>query len=250
MKIVAFTALHYGIEYLDAAIRSVAPFVHEWHFAYSPVGSHGLRVPIQCPETGQQLRAAAEQAFSRSALQHNFTYNWYTENWYSEGQQRDSIQRHAPDADLIIVVDSDEVWAPEAIADALRVGAAQQTRDGLVPFWHFWRSFGWMCSDAQRPVRLIRPHAPAGLTYHNLPPVYHFGYAQRPEIVRYKIRIHGHRNEWRRDWLQRFEAWTPDGPHEDLHPVVYDLWTARPFAREQMPDILREHPYYERGLIT
>jgi hypothetical protein len=249
VKIIAFTALHYGMDYLDAAIRSVAPFVHEWYFAYSPVGSHGTRTNTVCPESESMLRAEAERSFSRSPLQRGFDYAWYTQDWSHEGEQRDSVYTMCPDADLIIVVDADEVWAPEAVADAIRAGAAQTTHDGLLPFWHFWRSFGWYCTDGHRPVRLIRPDMPAGNTYHDLPPVYHFGYAQRLEIVRYKIGIHGHRTEWRNDWLARFEAWTPAGPHNDLHPVVHDFWTARPFAREQMPAVLTEHPYYGNGLF-
>ena len=250
MKIVAFTALHYGLEYLDAAIRSVAPFVHEWHFAYSPVGSHGAISVLPCPETESQLRATAERAFSESPLQHGFSYMWYKAIWPCEGAQRDSNHALCPDADMIIVVDSDEVWAPETAEGAIRAGAAQTTRDGHIPFWHFWRSFNWFCTDQQRPGRIIRPAMPAGSTHHDLHPVYHFGYAQRTEIIRYKIGIHGHRFEWRRDWLRRFEAWTPAGPHNDLHPVIYDFWTARPFAKEQMPDVLRRHPYYNREIIT
>jgi len=245
MKIAAFTALHYGADYLEYAIKSVAPYVDEWLFAYSPIGSHGHRSNVSCPETEVQLKAAALRGLNGTP------YQWWSANWAHEGHQRDSVYQHT-DADLIIVVDSDEVWADGAVEQAIEHGQKQDARDGRVPFIHFWRSFAWCCKDGAWPVRILKPGAPEGNYYAGVPPVLHFGYAIRPHMMIYKWAIHGHKGEMRPDWIDvRFMPWRPGiGKDYDLHPTNYDYWNAEPFAKEQLPDLLTDHPFYDMEVIA
>lgn len=247
MKIAAFTALHYGADYLGAAIRSVAPFVDEWCVAYSPVGSHGTRTPVQCPESERQLHAIAQAALAPTST----PLVWWSGIWPHEGVQRDSVYQHT-DADLIIVVDADEVWQDGAVQDAIQHGQQMTGSVGRVPFVHFWRSFSWVCRDQAWPVRLLRPGLPNQDYYAGIAPVLHFGYARKPQAIEYKIRVHGHRAEWRPEWfVSKFMAWTPQqGPFDDLHPTCRDYWSAESFAKEQLPDVLREHPYYHLEVIA
>lgn len=237
-RIIAFTALHYGTEYIREAIQSVQHAVDCWVFCYSPVGSHGHRVDANCPETEQQLIEAVQGALE-------IPFKWFRGFWPHEGAQRDYVHQLEPDADLIIVVDSDEIWAPGAVESAIDQGLRMQVRNGRIAFWHFWRSFQYFCKDAAQPIRVIKPDKPHGDAYLDVHPVYHMGYAQRLDIIRYKINVHGHKNEWRENWLTMYEAWNPQhGPWEDLHPTNVDFWTAEPFAREQLPQLLKEHPYF------
>lgn len=243
MKVAAFTALHYGVDYLEYAIKSVAPDVDEWLFAYSPVGSHGHRTTVQCPESEAELKAAALRGLD------GLPYQWWSANWPHEGAQRDSVYNHT-DADLIIVVDADEVWADGAVVDAIEQGSKQETLNGRVPFIHFWRSFGWVCKDGAWPVRVLRPGMPTGDTYHDIAPVLHFGYAIRPHMMIYKWHIHGHKAEMRPNWLDvRFMHWSPDNGNYDLHPTNFDYWNAEPYAKEQLPDVLSDHPFYDLEVI-
>ena len=227
MKIAAFTALHYGADYLPYAIRSVAPFVDEWLFAYSPVGSHGHKTSVRCPETEEQLRAAALRGLD------GLPYQWWSDDWPHEGYQRDSVYNHT-DADLIIVVDADEVWQDGAVQTAIEHGKTMTVKHGRVPFVHFWRSFNFVCKDGAQPIRLLRPDMPNdGDYYADIPPVLHFGYAQTEYIMTYKWFVHGHKPELRQGWYDRvFKYWTPEsGPHHDLHPTNVDFWNTNIFSK-------------------
>ena len=244
--IIGFTACHYGADYLSYAIRSVAPAVDAWYVAYSPVGSHGYRASRPCPETEAELHDIAASACAASGT----PLTWYAGSWAYEGKQRDSIFNQAPDADLILVVDADEIWQPMAVQSAISQGYAMKARNGRTRFMHFWRSFGWVCRDAAQPVRVINPRMANDDVYLDLPPVYHFGYARKPEAIAYKIETHGHRGEWRPEWYEEtFLPWRPGHLSVDLHPTNHDFWHAQPYDRATLPDLLHEHPYYEMEVI-
>jgi len=249
MKIVSYTALLYGIDYLGYAIRSVIDAVDEHHIIYSPVGAHGHRTSVPCPETRDELYAIASDAAGTKL-------RWHEGEWAYEGMQRDSIHTYAPDADVILVVDADEVWAQETVEEILKLPAdgapVNRLRLGMI---HHWRSFyRAMLHDPALPERVIYPKAQAAasgvyaITY--LPPIFHFGYAQRPEIVEYKQLTHGHKSEWRTDinWFQdRFMA----NAQQDCHPVGSDFWNPEPvdpFALG-LPEFMREHKYANMEVI-
>ena len=122
MKIVAYTALHYGAEYLPWAIRSVIDAVDEYYVLYSDIGSHGHHTLAVCPDNRAQLFDLAREAAGGKL-------RWIDGRWAHEGYQRDSIFSHVPDADAIVVLDADEIWQAGtaaavivAVADLPRIG--------------------------------------------------------------------------------------------------------------------------------
>jgi len=248
-KVISYTALLYGVDYLEYAIRSVIDAVEEHHVIYSPIGAHGHRTDIPCPETRDELYAAAERGAGRKLRWHDagpFPY---------EGAQRDSIHQYAPDADVILVVDADEVWPKETVRDAyinwLQVGDKHFKRLRF-PMIHYWRSF-YRCvlHDPAYPERVIYPKLQGGVETNGISlPIHHFGYAQRPEIVEYKQLTHGHKNEWRKDcdWFHdKFMA----NAQTDCHPVGSEYWNPEPvdpFALG-LPEFMREHPYAGMAVI-
>lgn len=251
VKVIAYTALHYGRDYLASAIRSVIDAVDEYHVLYTPIGSHGHRTPVPCPETRDELYEIARQAAGNK-------FNWHEGEWGWEGQQRDSIHQYTPDADVILVVDADEVWS-EGLAEHAIATATFNFSDHpewkynrfRMPMVHYWRSF-YRCviHDPAFPERVIVPANPVRTTTMVLPPIHHFGYAQRPEIVEYKQLTHGHKGEWRRDvdWFRdRFMA----NAQTDCHPVGSKYWnpeTVDPFALG-LPEWMRQHPYVGMEVI-
>lgn len=244
--IVGFSALHYGRPFLKESLLSVAYAVDQWVFAYSPTGSHGYRTQDRCPDTEDELREIADKALA----QYGVPYIWHKGEWPYEGAQRDMVFNLAPNADLVLVVDSDEIWQTGAALSAVRVGLEMKARSGRVKFAHFWRSFSWVCRDAAMPVRVINPRFANGEAYLELPEIYHMGYAQPPSLIAYKIKTHGHRGEWRAEWFaQTFMPWTPGNGSTDLHPTNRDFWTAQPFDKARLPDLLHEHPYYGMEVI-
>lgn len=256
MKTIAYTALLYGKDYLASAIRSVIDAVDEYHVLYTPVGSHGHRTDVPCPETREELYEIARQAAGNK-------FHWHESQWAYEGAQRDSIMQYAPDADVILVVDADEIWtdrlAHNLISDCKVHVNNNNMKRMRIPIIHYWRSF-YRCvlHDPAYPERIIFPKAEgehvgtASIPFGNgiYYGIHHMGYAQRPEIVEYKQLTHGHKSEWRKDvdWFaDKFMA----NAQQDTHPVGSEFWNPEqvdPFALG-LPEWMREHAYAGMSVI-
>ena len=82
-KVAAVTALHYGIDYLEDAIKSVIDAVDEFHILYSARPCHTVQTDEPCPESREELYQIAERAAGSKLI-------WHDGNWLHEGQQRDA----------------------------------------------------------------------------------------------------------------------------------------------------------------
>lgn len=263
MKVISYTCLHYGVEYLEYALRSVIDAVDEAWILYTPVGSHGSRTDKVCPDSRDDLFAAATRGAGDKL-------RWFEGEWLNEGQQRETIHLLVPDADAILVVDADEIW-PEHYAKFVAniesnwhygspyLPRVQRYR---LPMIHYWRSFyRAILHDPAFPERIIFPNAPAGsFTYRedhlgfgstpvNELKINHMGYAQRPEIIEYKQHTHGHRGEWRKDnWFN--SVFMDADAKTNLHPVGSDYWAWEPVnPLEYMPAFMASHPYFNKVVI-
>lgn len=245
MKTIAYTALRYGKEYLGAAIRSVIDRADEYHVLYATQPSHGHFDPTPPPDTKEELYAIAQQAAGDKL-------RWHDGNWTHEGLQRDSIFQYAPDADVILVVDSDEIWT-DKVFQLLDSEQGYQGRSIKIPLIHFWRSFyKAVINDPAAPDRIIFPkhtrpdwHLTATLDT----PLMHFGYAQSVKTVEYKIKIHGHKGEWRTDcdWFKdKFLA----NAQTDVHPCGHQWMTVSTVNPDDyLPAFMKEHENYRKALI-
>lgn len=237
-KVIAYCALHYGADFLPWSIRSIIDSVDEWHILYSPTGSHSVRIPEPCPETRDQL-------FRIASVEAGDKLRWHDGDWWRENQQRESIYQYAPDADMIIVVDADEVFAPGLAAYLVKLAPFVTYRFTRLPFWHYWRSLKRVIRhDPAFPVRMILPRWQGGEATFHIPPwlpddfrVHHFGYSQRSDIVRYKMKVHGHIAELRSRW---FEDVFMANAQTDCHPVGSEWWNPEPC---DVPHFMTNHPF-------
>lgn len=256
----AYYALHYGIEYLEWSIRSVADVVDVVVVSYSAKPTCGTDGSLPLPEAEREseLYAAAKRGVDGRKAK----LVWHTETgrFFEYGKHCDSAQAIAKQlgVDVAVNVDADEVWVPEQLRFAFdlveaRHSEAWASRRYTVPFIHFWRSFRWACADESHPIRLHDLRVDAGGPLDAHPeylaldcPVLHFGYAQRLATMRYKWGIHGHRNELRPRWFaEKFEGWTPGVG--DVHPVMEKgFWTPEPIGEGILlvRDLLKGHPYF------
>lgn len=246
MKVIAYTALHYGSCYLSWAIRSVIDHIDELHVLYSATGSHGHRTDVLCPDTRAQLKEIASAAAGDKL-------RWHDGDWRYENEQRESIYQYAPDADAIFILDADEIWTPEFVEHAIdRLQGYNPSRQLKTAPVHFWRSFHKAIRrDPAAPTRVIYPKfatADSWVTW-SMGGIAHMGYAQRSEIVRYKLLTHGHKNEFRRDvdWLN--DVFMANRQY-DTHPVGSEYWnpeTVNPL--DFMPAWMADHPYFNLEVI-
>lgn len=250
MKRVAFYCLHYGKEYLAWSIRSVQEVVDEIIVIYSDKPSFGFRTNDPCPESEEELKTEAHRFLKKPLL-------WHRGTWGAEGAHRDSVFAIAAErgAKQILVVDSDEIWHPEDAKNALDIAATRPERNIPVRFVHFWKSLNWVCRDAAMPLRIVNTEGTKATWF--LPPqkrpVLHFGYAQSNKIVKYKMSIHGHKNELRQGWFEsKYEPWTPQSGIKDVHPTNYNYWDPMPvdtLLSETIKELIGDHPYIGRETI-
>jgi hypothetical protein len=252
MKRVGVMAVHYGKEYLAHAVKSLAMVCEEVHIFYTPTPSFGFSEGAVCPDTQEELITEAFRL--RNGLAPVF---WHKlEGVTNENVHRTIMLDKATErgATLVAIADADEVWDPNALDQALLSAARSDQMAGrwLARFHNFWRSWQWTVRDSFRPVRIVDLryplHVDAYLDELSQPhPIYHFGYAQSIETMRYKFTCHGHKAEFKPNWFeQKFLAWTPYGDHYDLHPCVNDLWIAErtdAFTLLALDGLLGGHPH-------
>ena len=257
MKSIACYALHYGAEYLAWSIRSVQDAVDEIHILYTDKPSYGHSSGVPCPESERELISEAHRFLNKPIF-------WHKGCWSNEGEHKGAFMDVAKNAkaEMILVVDSDELWVPGAAKQALE-HAYNQNNSGrwLINFQNFWRSFKYEVRDCFQPVRVIDTRNSLSIDSYFCPsvfsPVYHFGYAQANKILKYKWTCHGHQSELRKDWyVNKFMAWTPQTADSilDLHPTVNNLWV-KAFRTNEVVDsnmvtILGDHPYSNKDIIV
>lgn len=248
MKVVGYTALRYGKDYLGYAIRSIIDHIDEYHVLYAAQPSHGHPSDLPCPDTDEELHEIAWQS-AGSKL------HWHKGDWQYEGQQRNSILQVAPDADAIISCDSDEIYSEQLINNIsgyIHGNIMHTVRYLRVPFIHYWRSFNkCILHDPAYPVRVTFVHQPdlEAAWDNRWGVVNHFGYATRPETVAYKWAIHGHKSELRQDvnWFQ--DVFMANRQY-DCHPVGSEYWQPEMVnPLDYMPSWMAEHPFYGMDVI-
>lgn len=246
--IAACYILHYGKEWLSWSMRSVASCVDEICVFYSKSPSHGTQTNLRNPDTRDELYAIAQM----------YRGYWHDSDGYPhEGAHRTFAVEtcKALGADLVVVVDADEVWSPEVLNAAIYQARQKPNHSFRIGMRHFWRSTKWVCDDPAMPTRLIRTDVPDnyGEAYlgEDVGKVFHFGYAQSPATIRYKQSIHGHIGEWRQDWFTaKFLNWKPG--MTDVHPTCVNYWNPVPYTDTDfsLNYLISDHPYYNQDIIV
>lgn len=238
-KIAAYTALRYGKPFLTDAIRSVIDAVDEYVVLYARVPSHGTDSNAVCPDTEEELLTIAERAAG-----HKLT--WVSGYWRQENDQRNAATDYT-DADLLLVLDSDEIWRPDQLHALIQATADGKDRYYRARGIHYWRSFyRAILHDPASPVRTANLNNPDGTQILDLW-FNHMGYSQPKAYIWYKMQIHGHHADWRPEWYsERFLV----NAQTDCHPVGSEYWnpeTVNPW--DYLPDFMHQHPFANREII-
>lgn len=248
MKVHSLTIVHYGADYLYYTIKQLYDVVDVIHVFYTPTPSHGHRTNVPPIETETQLFNEAYRYDPERKIR------WYHMSGIThEGPQRDLALQTiiGAGAEMVVVADCDEIWHTQWLRRAIDyVWQENRARKWRINMIHFWRSFNWACRDDGWPERIIDLRHPSGYgdIDREIAQVYHFGYAVRDEIMKYKWQIHGHKNELRQEWLN--DIWTAWPPVDNCHPTNgrdhngKPFWTPTQFDKRLLPEIMQEHPFY------
>lgn len=255
----AFFAVHFGLDYLEWAVRSVKDGVDQIHILYADKPSYGYSVPgAVCPDSEEELRAAAARGAGSTRLEWHHIKDTRTEGEHKNNAYRIS---QALGAEAFTLMDADEVWDPASLVQSFDyVCKSRSNTRWQCHFHHFWRSWKYTISDHFMPIRIVDMKAP-----HRTPdgvltleqqgcPVYHFGYAQREAIMRYKFTCHSHRPELVEnkidDWLdKKFYGWKLGD--EDCHPSMR-IWKPEetgPGTMSKLREIMPDHPHRDLELV-
>lgn len=250
-KVCGYVALHYGKDYLGYAIKSMYDSVDEILILYSPHASHGRQTEMVCPDTLEELLDVIDEADP------DVKCKIRSLNWTQENEQRNYAHTYARQQgfDILICTDADEIWRDKkTLDDLIQLTFERKAIKCLVWMRHLWRSFNYICDDPMRQERIYYLGADSrDLIYAEQPynMVWHFGYARKPSDIQYKISIHGHSAEW----LQPKEKWftnkfMPFPPEQDVHPVCKNTWSPKSFNKNELPEIMKSHPWYNLEVIN
>lgn len=248
LRVAAITPLHFGASYLPYAMRSVAGVVDEFILCYSPTPNHGTySSALPCPESRDMLLEAAYQ----TAPDRTRWFDW--DGWKSEGEQFKFGWQYT-DAGIILKLDCDEIYPPGLLTDAARYGIEHNAYEIRLPLRHYWRSFRKAFThDPAAPGRIYLRNCVANgdnaVTFDtpdNAYRIHHYSYAQSLKLMEYKMSIHGHIREFRKDvdWLNDiFKA----NRQYDCHPCGSQYWME--VENVEVPYFMKDHPYSGLDLI-
>ncbi len=246
IKVLGFSTIHYAGAYFRESLLSVVGHVDKMVIAYSRQPSQGHGTEMECPDKEADIFAIATDVLSDKLI-------WDAADRYgAETDHRAVKYKYSKGYDLVLTVDSDEVYSSDQLQ-----GAFDYANDGSSQFYgidgyiNFWRSFDWVCTDGFRPIRLENLHRKNGTQDLNLKQtIYHFSTCQPVEIMAYKFGVFGHAHEVRPGWLQDvYYSWSPDAPFGDVHCVAYGLWNPMPFDKSTLPEILKQHENYNKRIV-
>lgn len=243
--IAAYYIIHYGREWFNWSLRSIRDYVDEIFVFYTPTPSHGHLSDLDNPERRDELYNISIP----------YNVHWRDcQQFRHEGEHREFAVHYCVNAgaDEILVVDADEIWRPVFLERVLEDAKISESRVHRVNMAHFWRSTKWVCYDEAFPTRIIMPKLRVDTPekYHNHGKVFHFGYAQSPDIIKYKMSIHGHKAEWRGDWFDsKFLAWQPGVG--DVHPTNKNYWYPELYNDfdGELEKLIGDHPYCSVDII-
>ncbi len=243
MKVLAYTPLHYGKEYLKYAIESVHDFVDEVLILYSPYPTYGHGSSLPNPDSYADLTTITNQ-FKKVTWMNIPRTN-------GEGTHRDMAIHYGTDNkyDIVMAVDADEVWKPETVEASIKQaydGHERRYATNHQGWYNFWRSFNEVCRDGFEPVRftnLNRKNNTQGRVTESV--IYHFGYANCIELQRYKMSVHGHKGEISDNWFESKWLNYEKGKTTKLHPASNDVWIeTEPFDKTTLPTFMHSHAYF------
>jgi len=259
MKIAGYIMVHYGADYLAECIQSLSYICDKIIIIYTDRPTHtDMDIingkPAAYKPIGEDIRTLQQIAYdaSNKVVWISINMEDQTRRVFTEGAHRNLAFEYSQGFDMLVTLDTDEVWEPADIEASIREASGINSRYiGVDGFINFWRSFDYYLIDWFHPHRLHNLRSTIidkGVSVKSK--IYHFGYAIKPELMKYKMHIHGHKSEIRPGWFDIWNNWTPDQLHGKFHMVSEQIWhDINLFDKNTLPTILRNHKYFNTPII-
>jgi hypothetical protein len=239
IKVLGFMTIHYAGSYLREALESVVDKVDKMVIAYSQQPSQGHGTWMTCPDSEGYIYSICQDVLGDKMI-------WDRAKRYgAENEHRAVKYKYSEGFDLVLTVDSDEVYKTDELDASFEYAYWGIDRYyGIDGYVNFWRSFNHICKDGYRPIRIENLHR-KGITQDLglKQTIYHFSSCQPANIMEYKLSCFGHKNEIRPDWLAMHLNWQPG--QKWLHSVSLQIWEdAEPYDKTTLPENLKKHPFY------
>lgn len=278
MKIAAVFCIYNEEEYLEYSVRSVLPEVTQVIvcLGLSPYTAYGKHRQDQFPP--DRTEAVVD------ALQKEFPDKIHVikNRWSSQLEHRDAGLSRCLELgmDYYFLVDGDEVYQAQHLRQIRQTIQSHPEAGIFIVKCHtFWRSFHYRIPPdmlSWRPRRIFKltqkrrmlgipfPHRLAFKGINDLnslgtlvefPPdkaaFYHFSYARSPARMREKLSTFPHAQEILSGWFdQVWLAWPQNRQMTNIHPTDPPKFPkALRQTTEDLPEVLRSHPYYGLDII-
>jgi len=242
-KVLGWEIIFWGKPYLDASLKSLYDQCDKILIFYTDRPSQGYDTDQTCPDSEEDLLKIAEPYMDK--------IQWITGRYPNEGVHTNIFWQFSKGYDYAFRLDTDEVLPDGFVNDMISQAETRPENIFRVPFVHFWRSFDKVCRDAQFPVRLYKLDGkelseaildnPDKKTN-----IFHFGYAIPDKYMQFKWECSGHKSELKPGWLDN--TWA-NNIQTDCHPVSRDMWDTESFDKNTLPDILKQHPNFNKEII-
>lgn len=276
-RIAAVFCVYNEEEYLEYAVRAILPAVDRVFLLlgkapYNAYNPHAREVshPDQTEQVVQRLCAGLPKiAVVRGT-------------WSSEVEHRNAglelcLQEKM---DYYWLVDGDEIYRPDHL-EKIRRGIAARPECGtfIIKCHIFWRSFLYRIPAQEmswRPRRIFKITSSRrilGLRFprrcsfigqnqmnslgsiHEFPPeeavFYHFSYARSAQAMEDKFRTFSHAHEIKQSWIDGvWKRWPQNRQMVNIHPIDPPKFPrALRAPLDDLPDVLKPHPYYGLDII-
>ena len=277
MNITAVFCIYNEQEYLEYAVESILPAVDRVilclgktpYNAYNPVARE-----VSSPDGTEALAEALARRERKITL--------IKGTWASEVDHRNTGLGEClkDDADYYWLVDGDDIYQEDHLRN-IRQEIERNPKAGtfIIKCHIFWRSFSYRIPAQEltwRPRRIFKmtrtrrilgipfPHALrfVGQNEMNslgpvleLPPeravFYHFSYARSSPAMEDKFRTFSHAHEIRPEWIRNvWKRWPAQREMTQIHPVDPPKFPRAVYqSPEDLPEVLRKHPFYRMEII-
>jgi len=239
MKVLAYTPLHYGKQYLKQVIESVKDHVDEHLILYTEKPSYGHASNLQNPDSKQELKSICDE------FEH-VTWLDVTANQENAHRQQAFNYARGRGVKIVLAVDSDEIWNPDYLQSAINkanLGKSYQYGVNGNNWVTFWKSTFEYVQDGFYPIRLFNlANSPGSQEVIGGDGIwiYHMGYCISDELMQYKLSCHGHKSEIPTNWFKDKWLGYVKGETKYLHPATDAYWIETKNTDFYLPECLKK----------